>query len=45
MRPGHWAACHLVTDDDYPHIRAGENDAAQVDEAAGGPAAEGDETA
>jgi oligopeptide transport system ATP-binding protein len=24
--PGHWAACHLVTDSDYPHIRADEFD-------------------
>ena len=26
VRPGHWAACHLITGDDYPHIRAGEDD-------------------
>jgi oligopeptide transport system ATP-binding protein len=26
VRPGHWAACHLISGDDYPHIRAGEND-------------------
>jgi oligopeptide transport system ATP-binding protein len=25
VRAGHWAACHLITADDYPHIRAGEN--------------------
>ena len=25
VRPGHWAACHLISADDYPHIRAGEN--------------------
>jgi oligopeptide transport system ATP-binding protein len=40
VRPGHWAACHLITDDDYPHIRAGEDDLAEV---AGAPLAE-DET-
>jgi len=28
VRPGHWAACHLITADDYPHIRAGEDDVA-----------------
>ncbi|MGO8683642.1 MAG: oligopeptide/dipeptide ABC transporter ATP-binding protein, partial [Thermoleophilia bacterium] len=26
VRPGHWAACHLISSSDYPHIRAGEND-------------------
>jgi len=35
VRPGHWAACHLVTKDDFPHIRAGEDDLAV---AAAGPA-------
>ena len=45
VRPGHWAACHLVTGDDYPRIRAGENDMAVVEDVAGGPADEGGETA
>ena len=31
VRPGHWAACHLITETDYPHIRAGEDDMAVVD--------------
>jgi oligopeptide/dipeptide ABC transporter ATP-binding protein len=37
VRTGHWAACHLVTADDYPHIRAGEAAAQQAaaDAAAG----------
>jgi oligopeptide transport system ATP-binding protein len=30
VRPGHLAACHLITADDYPHIRAGEDDLAVV---------------
>jgi oligopeptide transport system ATP-binding protein len=30
VRPGHWAACHLVTDAGFPHIRAGEDDVAEV---------------
>jgi oligopeptide/dipeptide ABC transporter ATP-binding protein len=30
VRPGHWAACHLITTGDYPHIRAGEDDLAVV---------------
>jgi oligopeptide transport system ATP-binding protein len=34
VRPGHWAACHLVTDDDYPFIRAGEGDLAVAQSAA-----------
>jgi oligopeptide transport system ATP-binding protein len=25
VRPGHWAACHLITADGYPHIKAGED--------------------
>ena len=29
VRPGHWAACHLITPSDYPHIRAGEDDLAE----------------
>jgi oligopeptide transport system ATP-binding protein len=33
VRPGHWAACHLITEADYPHIRAGEDDLAVVAEA------------
>ncbi len=37
VRPGHWAACHLITGGDYPHIRAGEDDLAVV--AAGGETA------
>jgi len=51
VRPGHWAACHLITGDDYPHIRAGENDVAVVDDVAEvdgtaeTPAGEGGETA
>jgi len=46
VRPGHWAACHLITADDYPHIRAGEDDLAVVAEGGGEPAsAEGDEPA
>jgi hypothetical protein len=32
VRPGHWAACHLIAADDYPHIRAGEDDLAVVAE-------------
>jgi oligopeptide transport system ATP-binding protein len=32
VRPGHWAACHLITGSDYPHIRAGEDDLAVVAE-------------
>ena len=40
VRPAHWAACHLITETDYPHIRAGEDDLAVV---AGGD--EGGETA
>ena len=31
VRPSHWAACHLITEVDYPHIRAGENDIAEVE--------------
>ena len=30
VRPGHFAACHLVTESDFPHIRAGENGIAKV---------------
>jgi oligopeptide/dipeptide ABC transporter ATP-binding protein len=45
VRPGHWAACHLITGDDYPRIRAGEDDMAVVKDAAAGPAGEGGETA
>jgi oligopeptide transport system ATP-binding protein len=26
VRPGHWAACHLITGADYPHIKAGEGE-------------------
>jgi oligopeptide transport system ATP-binding protein len=37
VRPGHWAACHLIDVEDYPHIRAGEDDLAVV---AGGPGAD-----
>ena len=32
VRPGRWAACHLITATDYPHIRAGEDDLAVVAE-------------
>ena len=32
VRPDHWAACHLITAADYPHIRAGEDDLAVVAE-------------
>jgi oligopeptide transport system ATP-binding protein len=32
VRPGHWAACHLITAADYPHIRSGEDDLAVVAE-------------
>ena len=32
VRPGHWAACHLITETDYPRIRAGEGDLAVVAE-------------
>jgi len=35
VRPGHFAACHLINAGDYPRIRAGENDLAVV---AGSPA-------
>jgi len=46
VRPGHWAACHLITADDYPHIRSGEDDLAVVAEDGGEMAtAEGGETA
>jgi len=44
VRPEHWAACHLITADDYPHIRAGEDDLAVVADGGGEPA-EGGETA
>jgi len=30
VRPGHWAACHLITSADFPQIRAGENDLAET---------------
>ena len=30
VRPRHWASCHLVTNTDFPHIRAGEDDLAVV---------------
>ena len=30
VRPGHLAACHLITTSDFPHIRAGEDDLAVV---------------
>jgi oligopeptide transport system ATP-binding protein len=36
VRPGHWAACHLITGNDYPHIRAGEDDLAVVTAASKG---------
>ena len=46
VRPGHWAACHLITVDDFPHIRAGEDDLAVVAEDGGTPTtAAGGETA
>jgi oligopeptide transport system ATP-binding protein len=46
VRPEHWAACHLIMADDYPHIRAGEDDLAVVVEDGGEiAAAEGGETA
>ncbi len=32
VRPGHWAACHLITETDHPRIRAGEDDLAVVAE-------------
>ena len=35
VRPDHFAACHLITESDYPHIRAGEDDIA-ASEAIGG---------
>ncbi len=41
VRAGHWAACHLITADDYAHIRAGEDDLAVVAESAGQAAAGG----
>jgi oligopeptide transport system ATP-binding protein len=41
VRPGHWAACHLITRDDYPHIRADEDDLAVVAEDGGRTAADG----
>ena len=37
VRPGHWAACHLITATDFPHIRADESDDALFAE--GGDAA------
>jgi hypothetical protein len=46
VRPGHWAACHLITAAGYPQIRAGEDDLAVVaDCEAPTAAAEGGETA
>jgi oligopeptide transport system ATP-binding protein len=30
VRPGHLAACHLITNAGYPHLRAGEDDLAVV---------------
>jgi oligopeptide transport system ATP-binding protein len=36
VRPGHWAACHLITETDYPHIGAGEDDLAVVAETSEG---------
>ncbi len=37
VRPGHWAACHLISGNGYPRILAGEDDLAVV--AAGGETA------
>ena len=28
VRPGHWAACHLITETDYPRIRTGDDEPA-----------------
>ena len=46
VRPGHWAACHLISGADYPHIRAGEDDIAVAELAEGeaGPPQAGDTT-
>ena len=30
VRPGHWAACHLITADEYPRIKAGGDDLAET---------------
>jgi hypothetical protein len=30
VRPGHWAACHLITSADFPHIKAGEDNMAET---------------
>jgi len=38
IRPGHFAACHLVTTTDYPKIRSAEDRAAAAGTAAAGPA-------
>jgi oligopeptide/dipeptide ABC transporter ATP-binding protein len=45
VRPGHWAACHLITSEDYPRIRAGEDDLVVVAEDGGETGAEGSGTA
>ena len=46
VRPGHWAACHLISGADYPHIRAGEDDiaVAELAEGVAGPPQVGDTT-
>jgi hypothetical protein len=38
IRPGHFAACHLVTAGDYPKIRSAEDRAAAAGTAAAGTA-------
>jgi len=38
IRPGHFAACHLVSATDYPRIRSAEDRAAAAGTAAAGPA-------
>jgi oligopeptide transport system ATP-binding protein len=30
VRPGHWAACHLISSSDYPRIKATEDDLAET---------------
>ena len=43
VRPQHWAACHLITDTDYPFIRSGEDDLAVAQSAAAAASQAGDQ--
>jgi oligopeptide/dipeptide ABC transporter ATP-binding protein len=42
IRPGHWAACHLVTASSYPNIRSAEDRAADGTSAASSAAWDGE---